>query len=71
MENSEGEGLPDIPRGREIPRDAPSQNTKKPRNPRSQLVVALSNCEFVKDFNYFITVQLDDDGDKVRASFMD
>lgn len=57
-------------RGNQIPDDRTlTENKKKQKNPRSQLIVTLSSCEFVKDFNYFIAVQLDKDGVKVKKYF--
>ena len=35
---------------------------------RSSLCVSISNVEFAKDFNYFITVQVNADGEKVPIS---
>lgn len=32
---------------------------------RSSLCVSIHNVEFAKDFNYFITVQINADGEKV------
>jgi len=32
---------------------------------RSSLCVSIHNVEFAKDFNYFITVQVNADGEKV------
>ena len=32
---------------------------------RKSLQVTLDNCEFAKEFHYFLTVQLDGEGEKV------
>jgi len=41
---------------------------KKKKGPQiTQLVITITNCEFVKDFNYFIAVQLDREGEKVTS----
>lgn len=32
---------------------------------KKSLQVTLENCEFAKDFHYFITLQLDGEGEKV------
>ena len=37
------------------------------RKPRSSLVVSLANVEFVKDFHYFIAIQLDQESEKRRT----
>ena len=34
---------------------------------RSSLCVSIHNVEFAKDFNYFITVQVNADGEKVTS----
>ena len=39
----------------------------KSRKPRSSLVVTITNVEFVKDFHYFIAVQLDREGERRRT----
>ena len=36
---------------------------------KSQLMVSIHNVEFAKDFHYFVTVQLDGDGEKVYDYF--
>lgn len=34
---------------------------------KSQLVVTMTNVEFAKPFHYFLTVQLDGEGEKVKT----
>ena len=34
---------------------------------KKSLQVTLENCEFAKEFHYFVTVQLDGEGEKVSA----
>jgi hypothetical protein len=33
---------------------------------RKSLQITLENCEFAKEFHYFLTVQLDGEGEKVK-----
>jgi hypothetical protein len=35
---------------------------------KKSLQVTLENCEFAKEFHYFVTVQLDGEGEKVSVS---
>jgi hypothetical protein len=37
---------------------------------RKSLQVTLENCEFAKEFHYFLTVQLDGEGEKVGPIFL-
>jgi hypothetical protein len=36
---------------------------------KSQLVVTMTNVEFAKPFHYFLTVQLDGEGEKVKKIY--
>ena len=36
---------------------------------KKSLQVTLENCEFAKEFHYFVTVQLDGEGEKVSACY--
>lgn len=35
---------------------------------KKSLQLTLENCEFAKEFHYFVTVQLDGEGEKVRPN---
>ena len=35
---------------------------------KSSLLVSIHSCEFAKDYHYFLTVQLDTDGEKARIN---
>lgn len=36
---------------------------------RKSLQITIENCEFAKEFHYFLTVQLDGEGEKVSDHF--
>lgn len=38
---------------------------------KKSLQVSIENCEFAREFHYFLTVQLDGEGEKVRARVWD
>lgn len=37
---------------------------------KKSLQVSLENCEFAKEFHYFVTVQLDGEGEKVSNTMI-